>query len=321
MNERALIYTALTTFILGLVLTPMFIPLLTRLKVGQNIREDGPKRHLAKSGTPTMGGLTFLIPTIIGVLVFGPKEPLIFIALFATIGYGIIGFLDDYIKVVLKRSLGLKAREKLVGQFLVAVLIFVAIRLIGHSTEVLIPFVGNIELGILYLPFILLVLLGASNATNVTDGLDGLLAGTFVFSIIGGFYIAINQENLGLAVFCIALLGSVLAFLVYNVNPAKLFMGDTGSLALGGAIATVAILTKTEVLLILLGGIFVIETLSVIIQVISFKLTGKRVFLMSPIHHHFELKGWSEWKIVIVFWTIQFFFTVIAIGLWCIYYR
>lgn len=321
MNERVLIYTALTTFILGLVLTPMFIPLLTRLKVGQNIREDGPKRHLAKTGTPTMGGLTFLITTTIGVLIFGPKEPLIFIALFATIGYGIIGFLDDYIKVVLKRSLGLKAREKLLGQLLVAVLIFVAIRLIGHSTEVLIPFIGNVELGILYLPFILLVLLGASNATNVTDGLDGLLAGTFVFSIIGGFYIAINQENLGLAVFCIALLGSVLAFLVYNVNPAKLFMGDTGSLALGGAIATVAILTKTEVLLILLGGIFVIETLSVIIQVISFKLTGKRVFLMSPIHHHFELKGWSEWKIVLVFWTIQFFFTLIAIRLWFTYYR
>lgn len=315
------IFTALTTFLLGLIITPAFIPLLTRLKVGQSIREDGPKRHISKSGTPTMGGLTFLIPTIIGVLFYGPKGPLIFIPLFATIGYGIIGFLDDYIKVVLKRSLGLKAREKLLGQFLVAVLIFVAIRSIGHSTEVLVPFFGKIELGMFYLPFILLVLLGTSNATNVTDGLDGLLAGTFVFSIMGGFFIALRQENLEVAIFCIALLGSVLAFLVYNFNPAKLFMGDTGSLALGGALAIVAILTKTELLLIVLGGIFVIETLSVIIQVISFKFTGKRVFLMSPLHHHFELKGWSELKIVMFFWTAQILFTLLAIGLWVTFYR
>lgn len=321
MEERILLYTALTTFFIGLILTPVLIPLLRRLKVGQSIREDGPKRHFSKSGTPTMGGVAFLISTIFGVLIFGIREPLTYIALFATVSYGIIGFLDDYIKVVLKRSLGLKAREKLFGQILVGVLVYLAIRAIGHSTEILIPLLGNIDLGILYLPFILVVLVGASNATNLTDGVDGLLAGTFVFSVLGGFYIAITQGQIGLAIFCIALLGSLLAFLVYNVNPAKLFMGDTGSLALGGALATIAILTKTEILLILLGAIYVIETLSTIIQVISFKLRGKRVFLMSPIHHHFELLGWSEWKIVLVFWSVQIAFTITAIGAWYIYYR
>lgn len=321
MEERALIFTALTTFFVGILTAPIFIPLLTRLKVGQSIREDGPKSHMAKSGTPTMGGVIFLAATLVGVLIFGKRDPLIFIALFATIGYGIIGFLDDYIKVVLKRSLGLKAREKLMGQLLVAILIFVALRSINHSTAVLVPFFGEIELGILYLPFILIVLLGTSNATNLTDGVDGLLAGTFAFSIIGGFYISISQGQTGLAIFCVALLGGVLAFLVYNVNPAKTFMGDTGSLALGGALATIAILTKTELLLIPLGGIYVIVTLSVIIQVTSFKLTGKRVFRMSPLHHHFELLGWSEWKIVLAFWSVQLLFTLTAIGLWMTYYR
>lgn len=321
MEDRILIYTALTTFFIGIAIAPILIPLLTRMKVGQSIREDGPKSHMAKTGTPTMGGVIFLVATLAGVLIFGPREPLIFIALFATMGYGVIGFLDDYIKVVLKRSLGLRAREKLLGQFLVGILIFVALISINHSTVILVPFLGQIDLGYLYLPFILIILLGASNATNITDGLDGLLAGTFAFSITGGFIIAISQEQTGVAVFCIALLGAVLAFLVFNVNPAKTFMGDTGSLALGGAIGAVAILTKTELLLIPLGGIFVIVTFSVIIQVISFKLTGKRVFLMSPIHHHFELLGWSEWKIVIVFWSVQFFFTLSAIALWWTYYR
>lgn len=316
MEERVLLYTALTSFLSAIILTPVLIPFLTRLKVGQSIREDGPKRHFAKKGTPTMGGLVFLISSLLGVIVFAPKGWSVYIPLIATFGYGIIGFLDDYLKVVLKRSLGLKAREKLLGQVIVAVVIYLLLININHSTIVKIPFIGDIDFGYFYLPFILFIMLGTSNATNLTDGLDGLLAGTFVFSISGIFYIAITQQQIGLAIFCIALLGGVLGFLVYNVNPAKLFMGDTGSLALGGALVVTAILTKTEFLLILLGGIFVIEALSTIIQVISFKTTGKRVFRMSPIHHHFELLGWSEWKIVLSFWSVQLLFSILAIVIW-----
>ncbi|WP_353892206.1 phospho-N-acetylmuramoyl-pentapeptide-transferase [Proteinivorax hydrogeniformans] len=320
MGDNVLIYVAMTSFIVGVIFAPILLPLLRRLKVGQSIREDGPESHMKKSGTPTMGGLIFIFAAILTTLIFGPKEPMVLIVIFSTFSYGLIGFADDYIKVVLRRSLGLKAREKLIFQTLVALIIYGAVYYFDLSTEVLLPYVGAIEFGHFYFPFILVVLLGASNATNMTDGLDGLLAGTFSFSILGMIYIAFSQNEIGLGIFSLSLLGGTLAFLVYNAHPAKVFMGDTGSLALGGGLATLAILTKTELLLIPLGAIFVIETLSIIIQVTSFKLTGKRVFLMSPIHHHFELKGWSEWKIVLVFWFVQLLFTLLAVVLWNLYY-
>ncbi|WP_350344843.1 phospho-N-acetylmuramoyl-pentapeptide-transferase [Proteinivorax tanatarense] len=320
MSENFLIYVAITSFFSGIIITPAILPLLRRLKVGQNIREEGPESHLKKSGTPTMGGVVFILAASLTTILFAPKDPLVLMAMFATVSYGLIGFVDDYIKVVLRRSLGLKAREKLIFQTLVALIMYVTIVYLGLSTEVLIPFFGNVELGYLYFPFILVIFLGASNATNMTDGLDGLLAGTFSFSILGMIYITFSQDEIGLGIFALSLLGGTLAFLVYNAHPAKLFMGDTGSLALGGGLASLAILTKTELLLIPLGAVFVVETLSIIIQVTSFKLTGKRVFLMSPIHHHFELKGWSEWKIVLVFWFVQLLFTLLAIVLWNLYY-
>jgi phospho-N-acetylmuramoyl-pentapeptide-transferase len=309
------VYPAAVAFLIALALGPVFIPLLRRLKFGQSIREEGPQRHQAKAGTPTMGGILILGALIIPALVFAGGSPEVWLALFVTVGHGLIGFADDFIKVVLKRNLGLRAREKLLGQIIMAVaLAYIATTYFGRGTDLWIPGLGySLDFGPLYYVLIFFVLVGTTNAVNLTDGLDGLAAGTTIIAAAAYAAIALAFGKQPLAIFCLALAGATLGFLRYNAHPAKVFMGDTGSLALGGALATVAVLTKTELLLVIVGGVFVLEALSVIIQVISFKTTGKRVFRMSPIHHHFELGGWSETKVVTVFWLAGAIFAVLAL--------
>ena len=235
--------------------------------------------------------------------------------LLVLLGFGLLGFLDDFIKVVMKRNLGLTSKQKLLGQIIISIIFYLVLRKQSFSTEISIPGTEiSFDLGWFYAIFIIFMLVGSSNAVNLTDGLDGLLAGTAAIAF-GAFAILswYSNSNLAITLFCLAAVGALLGFLVFNAHPAKVFMGDTGSLALGGVIASVAILLKMEVLLVIIGGIFVIETLSVIIQVISFKSTRKRVFLMSPLHHHYELKGWSEWKVVTTFWAVGFLFAILGI--------
>ncbi len=306
--------------VIVLCLGPILLPILRRLKFGQSIREEGPKSHYVKSGTPTMGGIIILASVTICTLLcnwyfFQWSSMELWMALFVTLGHGLIGFVDDFIKVVLKRSLGLKAKQKLLGQIIMAaVLAYIAEHYMARGTELWIPFISQtIDLGALYYLLIFLVLVGTTNAVNLTDGLDGLAAGTAAIAAGAYAFVCIYFEQAALAVFCVAVAGAALGFLRFNIHPAKVFMGDTGSLALGGALAAVAVMTRTEILLVMIGGVFVLEALSVIIQVASFKTRGKRVFLMSPIHHHFELSGWSEVKVVSVFWLAGFIFSVLAI--------
>ncbi|MDF2634987.1 MAG: Phospho-N-acetylmuramoyl-pentapeptide-transferase [Pelosinus sp.] len=312
---QELLYASAMAFVIALIIGPLIIPVLSRLKFGQSIRQEGPESHYAKAGTPTMGGIIILIALIIPVLIYGDKSPEIWLALFVTIGHGIIGFIDDFIKVVLKRSLGLKAKQKLLGQIFMAVaLAYIVTNYMGRGTDIWIPLLGiTVDFGPLYYILIFLVLVGTTNAVNLTDGLDGLAAGTTTVAAVAYAVIAMSFAKPNLAIFCVTLAGASLGFLKYNANPAKVFMGDTGSLALGGALAAVAVMTKTELLLVVVGGVFVVEALSVIIQVASFKLTGKRVFRMSPIHHHFELSGWSEKKVVTVFWLAGAVCSIIAL--------
>ncbi|MDR3564947.1 MAG: phospho-N-acetylmuramoyl-pentapeptide-transferase [Negativicutes bacterium] len=312
---QELFYAAGLAFLIALALGPVLIPVLRRLKFGQSIREEGPQRHYAKAGTPTMGGLLILVALTVPSLLFAGKDPQVWLALFITLGHGLIGFLDDFIKVVLKRNLGLKAKQKLLGQIIMAVaLAYIATTYFGRGTDLWIPLAGiNIDFGPLYYVLIFLVLIGTTNAVNLTDGLDGLATGTTIVAAGAFAVIALAFGQQTLAIFCVSLGGALLGFLRYNAHPAKVFMGDTGSLALGGALAAVAVLTKTELLLVVVGGVYVIETLSVIIQVLSFKSTGRRVFKMSPIHHHFELSGWSETKVVTVFWLAGVFFAILGL--------
>lgn len=307
----ALVISTATCLILG----PVLIPALRRLKFGQSVRDDGPKRHLIKQGTPTMGGVMFSFSITLGTIFIAKESMVTFVLLFFTLGYGLIGFIDDYIKIVKKRSLGLRARDKIIGQFLLSgMLAWVAVNYLGRGTELVIPFWGTtLDLGWAYLPFVIFLAVGTTNAVNLTDGLDGLAAGITLFVALGYVLIGFYQQLFSITVFSAALVGSCLGFLFFNAYPARVFMGDTGSLALGGAIAALAVLTKSELFLPILGGIYVVETLSVIIQVISFKLTGERVFLMSPLHHHFELKGWTEQRVVFTFWTVAAFFVVFGL--------
>lgn len=304
-------------FLLAVIMAPLFIPILRRLKFGQQIRDDGPQGHLKKAGTPTMGGTIILLALAFTVLKFADRTLELFLVMFVTLGYGLIGFLDDYIKIVLKRSLGLTAKQKLLGQIIIAAAFFYFLIQHGFSTVVNIPGLHwSIDLGWLYFPFLLLIMVGTSNGVNITDGLDGLLAGTGAIAFGAYTVIAMKLSQADLAIFSAAMVGAVLGFLVFNSHPAKVFMGDTGSLAVGGGLAALAVLTKTEIVLILIGGIFVIETLSVILQVVSFQTRGKRIFRMSPLHHHFELTGWSEWRVVVTFWLVGMLFA--AAGLYVI---
>ena len=290
-----------------LITGPFFIPWLHKLKFGQSIREEGPQSHQAKSGTPTMGGIMIILGIVFGTLVAAPWNAEILLALFITLGHFALGFLDDYIKVVKKRNLGLKAKQKLLGQILIAlVTIYIGTKELGIDTSIWLPVLNaNLDIGLGYYLLVLFVLVGTSNAVNLTDGLDGLASGTMAVAASCYGVVCALTGHTDLAIFCVAIVAACLAFLRFNAHPAKVFMGDTGSLALGGALAAVGILTHTEILLVVIGLVFVCEALSVIMQVTYFKATGgKRIFRMSPIHHHFELGGWSETKVVMVFWSV-----------------
>ena len=286
---------------------PFFIPWLHKLKFGQSIREEGPESHKAKSGTPTMGGIMIILGITLGTLAADPWTAEVLLALFIMLGHFALGFLDDYIKVVKKRNLGLKAKQKLLGQILIAlVTIYIGTKELGIDTSIWLPVLNaNLDIGLGYYLLVLFVLVGTSNAVNLTDGLDGLASGTMAVAASCYGVVCALTGHMDLAIFCVAIVAACLAFLRFNAHPAKVFMGDTGSLALGGALAAVGILTHTEILLVVIGLVFVCEALSVIMQVTYFKATsGKRIFRMSPIHHHFELGGWSETKVVLVFWTV-----------------
>ncbi|ETT74296.1 phospho-N-acetylmuramoyl-pentapeptide-transferase [Paenibacillus sp. FSL R7-277] len=306
MDYQLLLLTIAVSFILAVIAAPLIIPLLRRLKLGQQVRDDGPQTHLKKAGTPTMGGVIIMVAFTLSFLKFSVINSDFYVLLAATLGYGLIGFLDDYIKIVFKRSLGLTARQKLLGQLLVGVVLSVLLISAGHSTNISVPGTSfSFDWGPwFYYPFIVLMMMAVTNAVNFTDGVDGLLSGVSAIALAAFAVVAMQATSIAAGVCAAAMIGAVLGFLVFNAHPAKVFMGDFGSFGIGGAIGAIAIVTKTELLFVVIGGVFVVEMLSVIIQVASFKTRGKRVFRMSPIHHHFELGGWSEWRVVVSFWAV-----------------
>ena len=327
-------YATVTALVLAFLLGPWVIRKLRDLKAGQMIRQEGPQAHYAKAGTPTMGGVLIILATVIPTLLWADlSEPFIQIVLVATLWMGGLGFLDDYLKVVKRQSKGLIATQKIVGQVLLGVIIGAWLYLDPvhgqFTTMTPVPFFKDrfVDFGPLYIPFIILVVIASTNAVNLTDGLDGLAIGlaAIAAAAFAAFAYVIGRADWSqylqilflpgggeLTIYCLALLGAALGFLWFNAHPAQMFMGDTGSLALGGAFGTLAVLLKLEFVLIFVGGVFVLETLSVIIQVASYKLRGKRVFKMSPIHHHFELSGWPEEKIVMRFYILGILCALVA---------
>jgi phospho-N-acetylmuramoyl-pentapeptide-transferase len=293
------------SLLITLLVGPLLIPLLYRLKFGQEVRQDGPRSHLIKRGTATMGGLLIIGgASVASLLVAGHTwDDLLLVGMM--VACGLLGFADDFIKVVLKRSLGLKARTKLSVELLLGLLLAWAAITLHPDTGILIPYAGlKVDMGAFYYVLVAFMPVASTNAVNLTDGLDGLASGLVLMVAIAFVLFAWMTGQYTAAVFAGALGGSCLGFLRFNHHPARVFMGDTGSLALGGAMAALAVLTRTELVLLVLGGVFVLETLSVIIQVIFFKLTGRRVFRMSPLHHHFELSGWPETMVVHWFWML-----------------
>jgi phospho-N-acetylmuramoyl-pentapeptide-transferase len=343
-------YASLTAMFLALVFGPWLIRKLRELQIGQYIREEGPEAHQKKAGTPTMGGVLIVLSTAVPTLLWADlTNPFILLSLFALIGFAIIGFIDDYAKVSKQRNLGLTAKKKIYFQVLVSLVVGISLLVLvthyAYSTQLMIPFLKRLHPDLVFhslmnsphlwplaflpfLVFVCLVIVGSSNAVNLTDGLDGLAIGCTVIAA-GALtmltYVSSNSRwatyleiqyipRVGeLTVFCGALVGAALGFLWYNAHPAEIFMGDVGSLALGGTLGTVAVIIKQEILLFFVGGIFVIEALSVILQVGSFKLRGKRIFRMAPIHHHFELMGWSESKVIVRFWIAALVFALFAL--------
>ncbi|SMB94321.1 Phospho-N-acetylmuramoyl-pentapeptide-transferase [Thermanaeromonas toyohensis ToBE] len=291
------------------LLAPPLIKILQFVKAGQIVRNDGPQRHLGKAGTPTMGGLIFLLGLTLATLILGETSLLIFTLLGITWGYALLGWLDDMLKVVLRRPLGLLARQKLAGQVILGLVAgLVAMLYLGRGTEVPLPFSSlRWDLGWYYPALAAMVLVSTTNAVNLTDGLDGLAAGTTFIVALAYFILALALDKAELIIFAGALAGGCLGFLLYNFHPARVFMGDTGSLALGGAVGILSILTRTELILPILGAVYVLEALSVILQVLYFRLTGRRFLRMSPLHHHFELAGWPETKVVLFFWLLALF--------------
>jgi phospho-N-acetylmuramoyl-pentapeptide-transferase len=325
----------LTALIVSFLFGERMIAWLRRLKVGQHVRNDGPQTHLSKQGTPTMGGLLIIVALVSSALLWSDlTNKYVWVVLFATLAFGGIGFWDDYLKVVKKRSKGLSAKHKFGLQIVASLAIgFFLYYFSGdrEATYLSVPFMKRflLDLGWFYIPFVAVVIVGSSNAVNLTDGLDGLAIGLVgiaatanaVIVYIGGnriiaeylkiLYIPGSGE---LVIFCGALLGASLGFLWYNAHPAEVFMGDVGSLSLGGALGTIAVVTKHELILVIVGGIFVAETVSVALQVASYKLTGKRMFKMAPIHHHFEQIGWPESKVVVRFWIVGMILALISVG-------
>ncbi|MBN2333557.1 MAG: phospho-N-acetylmuramoyl-pentapeptide-transferase [Deltaproteobacteria bacterium] len=327
------IYASLTALFLAFYLGPKVIKWLRKLQLGQVIREDGPQSHLDKAGTPTMGGTLILFSVVVSTLLWANlANGYIWLVIMVALSFGFIGFIDDYRKMVHKNAKGLSARKKLglqllVGVFFTCCLFFMS----SYPSTLMVPFFKRFvpDLGWWYIPFGTLVVVGASNAVNLTDGLDGLATGPSIISFSVYLLFAYLAGNLRLAeylqitylpgvgelaIFCGAMVGALLGFLWFNTYPAAIFMGDVGSLALGSCLGAVAVMTKQEMVLLLVGGIFVLETLSVIIQVLSFKLIGKRVFRMAPLHHHFELKGWAEPKVIVRFWIISIMLALLALS-------
>jgi phospho-N-acetylmuramoyl-pentapeptide-transferase len=306
----AFVISLLITLLLG----PLLIPLLYHLKFGQEVRSDGPRSHLKKQGTATMGGLLIIGGAGAASLLIAGHTREVVLLVGIMVACGLLGFSDDFVKIVLKRSLGVKARTKLLVQVLLGLLLAWAALTLHLDATVLIPFTGlRVSLGVGFYAMVACILVASTNAVNLTDGLDGLASGLVLVAAIAFVLFAWMTGQYGAAVFAGALGGACLGFLRFNRYPARVFMGDTGSLALGGALAGLAVLTHTELLLLILGGVFVLETLSVIIQVVSFKLTGKRVFRMSPLHHHFELSGWPETRVVQWFWVLGLCCAVLSI--------
>lgn len=307
----------LLSFFITALVGPFAIPALRRLKLGQNIRTDGPARHLSKAGTPTMGGLIFLAGIAVAGVLVASRFPEGVLVLATVLGFGLIGFIDDFLKVALHRPLGLRAREKLVGQFLIAaLLVFLAVSTLGRGTDVVVPFsLKTIDLGMgAFMLFAVVVVVGSANAVNLTDGLDGLAAGVTVVTSLAFVAIALVLHKTGVALIMAAVTGGCLGFLLFNRYPARVFMGDTGSLALGGALGAAAVITRSELFLLVIGGIYVLETLSVVVQVFSFQVFGRRVLRMSPLHHHFELGHWTENRIVAAFIGASVIFSIIGIA-------
>ena len=325
-------YAALTTLLICFIFGGRIIEALRGLKIGQAVRDDGPATHLAKTGTPTMGGVFIILSVLIAMLFWGDlSNTMIWLTIGAFVAFGAIGFLDDYFKVSRHDSKGLPVWGKLAGQFAVAITVVLYLYFSGgeHITALYIPFFKNpvLDLGALWIPFGVLLIVGESNAVNFSDGLDGLLAGLLILvfitlafltyitgrtdysSYLGIPYIPGAGE---LTVFCLAAAGACIGVLWFNTHPAEVFMGDVGSLSLGGAVAVLSLIIKKEILILVIGGVFVLEIASVIIQVVSYKLRKKRVFKMAPLHHHFELSGWAETKVVIRFWILGGLFAIIA---------
>lgn len=304
-------------FCIAVIGTPLFIPILKRIKAGQSIREEGPQSHMVKTGTPTMGGIVIIFAVLITCLTSGILNTDMGILLASFVAFGLIGFIDDFVKVAMKRNLGLTAFQKLLLQVAISAgLAMYQSNVSVYGTTVFIPFINAYwDFGIFYIPFVAFVVVAMVNSVNLTDGLDGLAAG--VTSIVAVFFALVGIDFFGMnatTVFCAALAGACLGFLMYNKYPAKLFMGDTGSLALGGGLAAAAILMNVELILPIAGGVYVAEALSVIIQVSSYKLrNGKRVFRMAPLHHHFELGGWKETKVVIIFWMVTLLLCILSL--------
>jgi len=328
------IYAMITAMAIAFFLGPWLIRRLQSLRIGQPIREDGPNSHLSKQGTPTMGGLLIIFAVVVSTLLWANLTvDYVWLVLVVTVGYGLIGFMDDYRKLMKVNSKGIPGKVRLGGEIAIALFVGVILYLKpGFSSNITIPFFKTIlpDLGWGYVIFSTFIIVGAANAVNLTDGLDGLAIGPSIICFLTYLFFAYFAGNIKisgylqipyvagtgeLAVFCGAMAGAGLGFLWYNTYPAQMFMGDVGALSLGGALGTVAIVTKQEILLAIVGGIFVIETISVIFQVGWFKMSnGKRIFRMAPIHHHFELKGWAEPKVIVRFWIISIIFALVAIS-------
>ena len=304
---RELTFTAMIGFLIVIILGPIFIPMLARFKFGQTVRDEGPQSHLAKNGTPTMGGVMMIVAILITGLTRATISKGLIVGLICIVGFGFVGFLDDFIKIKMKRSLGLKAYQKIIPQFALALYIaYYQYSASPSATQLVIPFTNHIiNLGIWYIPFMMIFIIGTVNAVNLTDGLDGLASG--VTLIVSCFFVlfAVSISNSDVAILAAATAGACLGFLGFNSYPAKVFMGDTGSMALGGAVVAFATLTNSPLIIIIVGFIYLAEALSVMIQVTYFKLTnGKRIFKMAPLHHHFEQCGWPETRVVFVFWIV-----------------
>ena len=309
---RETILAIIIAFAVSALLCPVIIPFLHKLKFGQQVRDDGPQSHLKKQGTPTMGGLIILSSIIITSVFYIPSYPRIIPVLFMTVGFGIIGFLDDFIKLAKKQNEGLTSRQKFIAQVVVAIVFYVIYRMEGYPNTL--NFFGiELPLSIIYGLFVIFWLVGFSNAVNLTDGIDGLVSGLGTISFATYGIIAWKQQQYEVLIVCLTVMGGLVGFFPYNKKPAKIFMGDVGSLALGGLLAAVSIILHQEWTLLLIGLVYIFETASVIIQVTSFKMTGKRVFKMSPLHHHFEMSGWSEWKVDTVFWAIGLIASIIVL--------